>query len=399
MEASKPSKTAAAAAAAGATGAGGHREQHKPKQTFGGWCSGLTSAFGCDSSGSSDGSDGSSDNEEASGSESDPESSQPAADMQQQEGEADPNNISTHSSSLGGDATAAAAADAATAGGSGGGGQHRQQRRQQRRRWQQQPELSLSSAWSVFEQQLAALHSQQRALLILATTQLPVQSLPGELQQLFGWQAEQAHAAAAAQQQHPPQSQMQQEDAGCSSRGMSSSSCCSGRTVQVCGQDTFKAAVGAQAAAAAAGDRVQQVPAAGVDRSLADSDALHNPLSVQQQHAAAAAAACGSASVEEPASPLQPQPPQQQEQRSGVDALISAAVQQKEQQRRQAQRQLPARVSSRQVLAAQQLGAALQQLNDAQKAEATALLAQVRRLDAFAFVERIWATNSNAICG
>jgi hypothetical protein len=98
-------------------------------------------------------------------------------------------------------------------------------------------------------------------------------------------------------------------------------------------------------------------------------------LPVQQQHAAAAAAV-GSGGVEEATIP-----PQQQQQQSGVDALIIAAVQQKEQQQWQAQRQLPARVSSRQVLAAQQLGAALQQLNDAQKAEANALLAQVRECD------------------
>jgi hypothetical protein len=225
----------------------------------------------------------------------------------------------------------------------------------------------------VFEQQLAALHSQQRVLLILATTQLPVQSLPGELQQLFGWQPEQAHAAAA-QQQHAPQSQMQQDDAGCSSRGLSLS-CCSGRTVQVSAQDTAEAAGAAKAALVAAGDRARQLPAAGVDRSFTDRGAEHALLPVQQQHAAAAAAV-GSGGVEEATIP-----PQQQQQQSGVDALIIAAVQQKEQQQRQAQRQLPARVSSRQVLAALQLGAALQQLNDAQKAEANALLAQVRECD------------------
>jgi hypothetical protein len=255
--------------------------------------------------------------------------------------------------------------------------------RKQQQEQQQQPEplLQFSAAWSVFEQQLAMLHSRQR-LLILATSQLPVEELPHEMQQLFGWRQQQqqqrrwdATAAAGAD----------------SSDGWRHVSCSSSRTVQVCDHVTAGACASNSTAAAKAAlttavDRAMQMAASALHSGNGSGTGGANGFADAAKPARELQASTGSSQLTEgwlqrhdtaSRTGADALDSHRQQQRAPVDALIAAALRQKEQQQRQMQRQLSARVPTQQMLAAQQLAAPLQQLNDAKRAEALTLLDQV----------------------
>lgn len=99
-----------------------------------------------------------------------------------------------------------------------------QSRRTQQK--QQCQQLRLSTAWSVFEQQLAAVSGAQQSVLVLATCQLPAEVLPHDIQQVFGDSKQTEH-----------QSLLQQEQQGCEvepAAGLFSTSNSTSATIQTC---------------------------------------------------------------------------------------------------------------------------------------------------------------------
>jgi hypothetical protein len=74
----------------------------------------------------------------------------------------------------------------------------------QRQQQQQQQQWRLSSAWSVLELLVTALTAQQQVLL-LATSNIPVEQLPHDMQQFFNWPSRTARSYTCQQQQQQQQ--------------------------------------------------------------------------------------------------------------------------------------------------------------------------------------------------
>lgn len=334
------------------------------RHTVGRWCSGLQGAFSSSSDSSSSDDEPGLDDIDSGGSGSEPTGRQ----GRQHDANNNNNNDSNQPSGFQVRHTeSAAAAGAAARPGLAAYGIERD-----RQEVEQCGQLRLSAAWSTFEQQLAVLN-RQRQLLVLATSHLPVDQLPAEIQQLFGWEG------AAAVRAPGPQRQQQQQQAGLSpqplsamgaaaygvsgaqhsGRRMQFRSSSSSRTVQVCGHAP------AGECLSCSGDM---------------QSALGRAVAVTSCRVEANAAAPGPArdTSSRQAPPQESQPSTlQAEQPAAVDALIAAAV--REKGKRWAQPGLPSDTPVHQpgASAVQQWGAALQQLNAAQQAEARALLEQV----------------------
>lgn len=300
-------------------------------------------------------------------------------------------------------AAAAAAAAGNRSAGTGSRPQRGMRQQQQQQAGSGSDLLQVSAAWSVFEQQLSALHNQRRQLLVLATTHLPVEQLPQEVQQLFGWTAATGKQQQQQGQQHFGSASQLQLPAGRDAAGWGGVrraehlQLSSSRTIQLCERvwprDSGSSTPDAAAAKAALKEALDRAIHLAAGLLLADSsstgssgsegvcvaeqlqpcdlpDTSRTSQDQQGTHS--------SSSREHPASGLGESGVQQQQPSAGVDALISAAMQQQQAKRQQLlQRRPPARVPTQQMVAVAQLRLPLQQMNDAQRAEAHTLLNQV----------------------